>query len=301
MSDEGIHALLARGEGGRALELAKEHLAAARAKHDDAAVAEALLDEARAMWAKGDRDDAVIAVDEAISVARRAWGPRDARVGEAFELGAEIAAGADMPASADARFRTALDVLTEAGVEGAPRAHVLLHHGMFRAEQGDVGGAARAFRAALDAGREDPTRAGRELCAGALSEMARLALDAGRDDEARELADAALEAWVALEQARRYEVADAAAVVGEAALRAGEAERAEAFLATACAIYAGCTVDVKARRARAEAAHGDALAALGKAGEARDAYGRAMGLHREGSDARVELEERLLELARRTG
>jgi hypothetical protein len=68
MSDVEIQGLLAQREGGRALEVAKERLAAARAGRDEAAVAEALVDEARAMWAKGDRDDAVIVADEAIRV-----------------------------------------------------------------------------------------------------------------------------------------------------------------------------------------------------------------------------------------
>lgn len=298
MSDPTFDTLMRQGKVAEALERAKARLAEARAGHDDGGAAEALLDEARAQWLKGDRDDAVMTVDEAISAARGAWGPRDPRVAEAFELGAEVAAGSDMPHSAEARFKAAVEILVEAGVSGYPLGNALYHHGCFRRDEGDLEGAARGFLAAVDAVRDADDPEGRALHPTALTALAQLALAAGRQDEARELADGALERWVALGQARRVEVADALSVVGVAALGAGESARAAHFLETACEIYRGCKGDVRASLAAAEGAWGEALAALGRRDDARASLERAFALYREGSPERVLIEERLLELAR---
>lgn len=299
MTASEIEALLRRGEVDAALVAAREKLAGAREQGDDAALALALLDEARAESAHGDRDDAVMTVDEAIGTARRAFGVRDPRVAEAFELGADIAAAADMPYSADARFATALEILEAAGVGGAARAHVLLHYGLFRQRQADPEGAAGAFAAAIELAGEATDPEGRALYPTALTELAFLALEAGRDAEARELADRALERWVELRQARRFEVADALCVVGLAALRQGEPETTATVLEMACEIYRASKVDVRARHGRAASGHAEALARLGRTDEARAAFRQAIGLLREGAPERVLLEERLLELARR--
>lgn len=298
MSDTTFDALMRQGKVAEALDLAKARLADARARHDDAELARALLDEARAQWEKGDRDDAVMTVDEAISAARGAWGPRDPRVAEAFELGAEVAAGADMPHSAEARFNAAVDILAAAGVTGYPLGHALYHHGLFRREQADEDGAARAFLAALDVVEDATDAEGMALSPTVLTAMSQLALDAGRHADARALADRALERWVALRQARRVEVADALSVVGAAALMEGEPERAVRFLETACEVYRGCKGDVREALAAAESARGEALAALGRKGDARAAFERAIALLREGTAERLALADRLLELAR---
>jgi tetratricopeptide (TPR) repeat protein len=298
MTTGDIESLLRRGEVHAALDIAKARLGQAREQHDDASVALALIDEARAQWAKGDRDDALMSVDEAIGTARRTFGAKDPRVAEAFEVGAEIAAGADMPHSAEARFAAALEILAASGIAGYARAHVLHHYGLFLHQRGDVEGAARAQLAAADDVRDATDPEGRALYPMALAEMGALALDAGQDADARELADRALERWVELRQARRYEVADALSVLGIAALRQGEPEVSANALQMACEIYGGSKIDVRLRLGRAEATRGEALAALGRIDEARLALTRALDAYREGADERMAIEERLLDLAR---
>jgi tetratricopeptide (TPR) repeat protein len=296
VTDPRLRDLLDGGRVDEALALAAEHLKAARAAGDDAALAEALVDEARAQLAHGDRDEAVMTVDEAISKARRSCGPTDPRYAEALEVGAEVAAAADMPNAADARFRSAVEVLEKAGVTGAPLAHALLHHGLFRLDRGDVDAAVRAFSQVLERASRAP--GAERFAAMALTEMAFVALAAGRDAQARALGDRALEILLALGKARRFEVADGMTAVGIAALRQGEPGVAADFLQPACEIYRGCTTDVLVRHAVAQHHYGIALAAIGRKEEARAALRAAIGLYREGSDERLEIEQELLELAR---
>lgn len=298
MTDRAIDDLLRRGEVSAALDLAKSRLSTAREQHDDATAALALIDEARAQWAKGDRDDALMTVDEAIGTARRTFGAKDPRVAEAFEVGAEIAASADMPHSAEARFAAALEILAACGIAGYARAHVLHHYGLFLHHQGDIDGAARAQLAAVSDLRGATDAESRALLPTALTELGVVAAESGRDGDARELADRALELWVELRQARRYEVADALSVLGIAALRQGEPEVSANALEMACEIYRGSKTDVRARLGRAESTRGEALVALGRIDEARAALTRALDCYREGADERLALEARILDLAR---
>jgi tetratricopeptide (TPR) repeat protein len=298
MTDTHLAELIHRGRLREALDLATAKLTEARRDDDAAALADALVDEARAQLASGARDDAVITVDEAITQARRTFGPRDPRYAAALELGGEVAVEADLPSNAEARFIAAVDVLREAGVTGYPLGNALSHHGLVREAQDDLESAARAFAAALDAVRDDPEPAAQALHATVLTALAQSALDTGRDVEARAMADRALEIWVALRQARRFEVADAMAIVGAVALMHGEAQTAVDWLEPACEIYRGSRVDVRARHALAAAHYADALRALGRVDDARAAYTRAIELLREGDPARLELEEALLDLAR---
>lgn len=210
MNDE-LKALLERGDTDAALALATKRLAEARSGGDDASLALALIDDARAQMAHGDRDEAVMTVDEAISRARKGLGPKDARYAEALELGGEIAAAASMPNAADARFRAAIEVLESAGIAGAPLAHALLHHGLFRRSQGDAVGAVRAFSAVVTRAGEDPEA--RAFGATALTEMGFVVLDEGQVASAREVGDRALEVFPSPE------------LVGSAVLLEGEAKK----------------------------------------------------------------------------
>jgi tetratricopeptide (TPR) repeat protein len=211
-------------------------------------------------------------VDEAISKARRSCGPTDARYAEALEVGAEIAAAAGM-------------------------ANALLHHGLFRLEQGDVGGAIVAFSSVIE--RAGAVSGAERYVAMALTEMGFLVLAAGEEAEARAFGDRALEILLGLGKARRFEVADGMTVVGVAALRQGEPEVATEFLEAACEIYRGCKTNVRARHAIAQEHAGLALAEIGRHKEARAALRAAIDLHREGSDERIAIEQQLLELAKR--
>lgn len=298
MSDDELDALIRNGKLDEALKLATARWKAASASGDEASEADALLDEARAQFAHGDREDAVMTVDEAIFKARRTFGAADARYAAALELGAEIAAEAEMPSTADARFRAAIEVLEAGGVAGAPLLHALYHHGLFRRTRNDVEGAVRAYAAVVERARDADDRAVLPSLAMALAGLGTIALEAGRDAEARALGDRALEAWLAVGQARRFEVADAMVVVGTAALRLGDAAPAAQFLETAREIYRGCKVDVRARHAAAATDHARALEALGRMEDARTAYREALGLYREGQPERMSVEQRLLELAR---
>lgn len=298
MEDPRQRELLRQGKVDEALALASQRLKEARKAADDATLAEALLDEARAEWAHGDRDDAVMTVDEAISKARRGFGPKDPRYAEALEVGAEIAAEAGMPNAADARFRSAIDILEGAGIRGDQLLHALYHHGLFRRAQGDVDGAVRALVAVLDPEHGREGRGSARYVAMALTALGSLSLEAGAVAEARALGDRALELWVEVGQARRFEVADGMTVVGVAALRQGDAETAAEFLATACEIYAKCKVDVHPRHAEAATAYARALEALGRPDDARRGFERALDLYREGDPARLTLEQRILELSR---
>ncbi len=289
--------LLELGEVTQALELAGARLVAARAADDPAALAVALLDEARAELAHGDRDDAVVTVDEAISRARRGLGPTAGAYAEALELGAEIAVAADMPATAEARFRSAIEVL-QASSEGPLLAHALLNHGRFRRAQGDAAGAASAFLEVLTRCRDTQDRALLPPLASAFSALGEVMLEAGQPERARELGDRALEIWLELGKARRVEVADAMALVGSAALRLGDAAAACAFLAPACEIYRGCEPGARARHAAAAQSYASALEADGHAIEARAAYVGALDLFREGAPERLAIEQRLIDLAR---
>jgi tetratricopeptide (TPR) repeat protein len=294
-----VEALIRAGKLDQALELAKNHLAAARERDEPATLAAALVDEARAELAHGDRDLAVMTVDEAISRTRRAHGARDPRHAEALELGAEIAARADMPNSAEARFRSAVEILEGLSVVGAPLLHTLLRHGCFRATRGDVAAAARAFLAVIARGRELSDPESLENVAGAFTELGELALAERRAAEARALGDRALEIWLALGRARRSEVADGMALVGRAALDEGDATAAVGFLEPACEIYRGVVQADRVRRAAAARGLAAALDACGRVAEAQVAYRAALDLYREGADERLEIEQRLLELARR--
>ncbi|MBL9028160.1 MAG: tetratricopeptide repeat protein [Myxococcales bacterium] len=296
MTSPSLDELIEAGRFDEALSLASLHLKAARATGDDAALAEALLEEARAQLAHGDRDEAVMTVDEAISRARRSYGHQSARYAEALELGAEIAAAAAMPNAAEARFEGSIEILEKVGVAGAALAHALLHHGLFRLSEGDADGAVRAFAGVLERTVDAP--GAEPFVAQAFVEMGFLALAAGRDPNARALGDRALEILLALGKARRFEVADGMTLVGIAALRQGEPEVAIEFLAPACEIYRGCKVDVRVRHGAAQHHLGLALAAAGKIEEARAALRAAIDLYREGSDERLLIEQRLLELAR---
>lgn len=296
--DPKIEGLIDQGDLGGALALATERLNVARASGSDVALAEALIDEARAQLAHGDRDEAVMTVDEAISRARRSCGATDARYAEALELGAEIAAEADMPNTADARFRSAIEILDGAGVSGAPLATALLHHGLFRRDQGETEAALRAFSSVVE--RTGEVVEARAEVATAITEMGYLVLADDRDDMARQLGDRALELFLELGRARRVGVADAMALVGIAALRQGEPAVATDFLETACDVYRGCK---GALPRHPEAAHqlGRSLAAQGKLAEARAALLATLDLYREGSEERMTIEQELLELAREPG
>lgn len=296
MTDARVIELLDGGRFDEALALATERLKAARTTGDDAGLAAALVDEARAQLAHGDRDDAVMTVDEAISKARRASGPSDPGYADALELGAEIAAAAGMPNAADARFRAAVEVLERAGVTGAPLVKALFHHGLFRLDQGDMEAAARALSRVVELGTG--AKGAERYAAMALTEMGFAVLAAGQDGEARALGDRALEILLALGKARRFEVADGMTVVGIAALGQGEPRVAADFLEPACEIYRGCKTDVRARHALALRHYGLALAALGKVDVARAALRGAIGLYREGSAERLSIEQDLLDLAR---
>lgn len=298
MTQQTLKELIELGKVDQALELATARLKAAR-EGDDASLAIVLLDEARAQWAHGDRDDALMTVDEAISKARRTFGPTDARYAEALEFGAELAAAEGMPNAAAARFRAAIEILQQVDIRGETLMHALLHHGEFRQTQGDTDGAARAFADVLDRARSVKDPAALPLAAKAFTALGALALEAGRNADARALGDRALEVWLQVGQARRFEVADGMCLVGTAALRQGEAETAAEFLETACRIYRSCTVDVRARHATAAAEYARALDALGRTADAHAAYLGALDLFREGSDARIAIEERLLELAKK--
>jgi tetratricopeptide (TPR) repeat protein len=235
-------------------------------------------------------------VDEAISRARKGLGPKDLRYAEALELGGEIAAAADMPNAADARFRAAIEVLEGAGIAGAPLAHALLHHGLFRRSQGDAIGAVRAFSAVVARAGEAPEA--RALGATALTEMGFVVLDEGQVASARAAGDRALEVFLSLGRARRIEVGDAMALVGLAALREGEASTAKDFLETACDVYRGTKAPAGGRRALAHHHLGRALAALGERAAARSALLDAIDLYREGSGERIAIEQEVLDLAR---
>jgi len=289
-----IGALVEAGRADEALALASARLAEAERTGDDAAVAAALLDEARAQIAHGDRDEAVMTVDAAISKARRGAGPRSPAYAAALELGGEIAAAAAMPATADARFRAAVELLEELGVVGEPLANALVHQGLFRLRQGDVLPAARSFTEVL----ERATPGSERWIAAALNELGFLALAGGRVAQARALGDRALEVLLELGRARRVEVADGMTLVGCAALAEGAPQVSDDFLAPAREIYAGCAGDVRARHGLATRRHGHALAALGRVEEARAALRAAIDLHREGTDERLEIEQELLDLAR---
>lgn len=295
MNDE-LKALLERGDTDAALALATKRLAEARSGGDDASLALALIDDARAQMAHGDRDEAVMTVDEAISRARKGLGPKDARYAEALELGGEIAAAASMPNAADARFRAAIEVLESAGIAGAPLAHALLHHGLFRRSQGDAVGAVRAFSAVVTRAGEDPEA--RAFGATALTEMGFVVLDEGQVASAREVGDRALEVFLSLGRARRVEVADAMALVGLAALRQGEPSTARDFLETACEVYRGTKAPAGGRHALAHHHLGRALAELGEKAAARAALLDAIDLYREGSGERIAIEQEVLDLAR---
>ncbi len=295
---ERIEQLIGAGKLDEALALAHGELSAARATDDDARLACALVDEACAQLAHGDRDDAVMTVDEAISKARRTFGAQDARYAEALELGAEVAAASGMPHSADARFRAAIEILETAAIGGPALAHALYHHGAFRRAQGDAAGAGRAFVTVLQqVGKQNDARS-LSFAAMALTALGELALEAGRDEEARKLGDRALELWLEVGQARRFEVGDAMTLVGRAALRERDLAVAEDFLATAIRVYQGCKIDVRARHAVAATAHAHALDALGRKPEALAAFERALDLYREGDPARMDIEQRILELAK---
>lgn len=294
--DDALRLLLDKGNFDDALALASRRLADARAGGDDAMLAEALVTEARAQLAHGDRDDAVMTVDEAISRARQACGPSDARYAEALELGAEVAAAAGMPNTADARFRGALEVLEGAGVGGELLASTLFHHGLFRRSDGDIAGAVRAFTEVIE--RAGTTTHEQRYKAMALTELGFVAFDAGRAETARAFGDRALEIFLALRKARRAEVADAMSLVGRAALEQQETTVAIEFLEPACDIYGGCKGDVRARHAAALHPLGLARAAVGRTDDARSALLAAIDLYREGSPERIELEQTLLELAR---
>ncbi len=281
-----------------ALLRATQKLEAARARGSSGDLALALIEEARAQWAHGDKDDAVMTVDEAISRTRRAFGPDDRHYAEALELGAEIAEGAGMPNAADARYRAALELLEGEGVTDTLLLSALHHHGTFRRDRGDLEAAMRAFVSVVERVGASGEREGLPFAAMSMTELGRIALDEGKDGEARTLGDRALELWLELKQARRFEVADAMALVGAAALRQSDFEPAAAFLETACEIYGGCTVDVRARNATAATGLARALEGLGKREEARRGYERALDLFREGDAARVEIEQRILELSR---
>jgi tetratricopeptide (TPR) repeat protein len=290
--------LIRSGRIDDALARATARLQESKASGDAAAQAAALLDEACAQRAHGDNDDAVITVDDAIWNARRTFGAKDPRYAEALELGAEIAADAGMPNAADARFRAAIEVLEGSGVRGHALAHAMYHHALFRRSCGDIDGAVRALLGALERSRETSDADAAPIEAMALTALGSIALDAGRHTEARELGARALEIWVHLRQARRFEVADAMALVGRAALRQNDARAAADFLEPACEIYRLCKVDVRERHATAARDYARALDALGRKEDARAAYRRALDLYCEGDEHRMEIEQRLLELAR---
>jgi tetratricopeptide (TPR) repeat protein len=298
MDIEQLHAMRRRGELEQAIGALKRKVSDARASEDHAALANALIDEARAEWVLGRTDDAVMTVDEAITETRRAFGPKDPRLAEALELGGDVAADAAMPASADARFRAALELLEAAGIRGALLGDVLVHHGLFRERRGDFDGARGALLAALEATRDADDPQGRAVFATALTIVARYALEAGRSNEARTLADRALERWVALGRALRHEVGDALSVVARAALAEGDFSAALEFAQTAAQVFEHCAIDVRERRGLVEQVLGEAFAGLGRRGEARDAFDRALTFYREGAPERLRIEERILELAR---
>jgi tetratricopeptide (TPR) repeat protein len=294
-----VEALIREGKLEQALELAKDHLKTAREGEDAASLAAALVDEARAELAHGDRDEAVMTVDEAISRTRRAHGNKDPRHAEALELGADIAARADMPNAAEARFRSAVEILEELAVVGAPLLHTLLRHGLFRRAQGDDASAARAFLSVIERGRLLSDAEAQQNVGEAFTALGEILLAEGKPAEARALGDRALEIWLELGRARRVEVADGMSLVGRAALLEGYAAAAVDFLEPACEIYRGATQRDRARHATAARGLAAALDASNRVEEARAAYRAALDLHREGADERLEIEQRLLELARR--
>ncbi|MFO0615657.1 MAG: tetratricopeptide repeat protein [Polyangiaceae bacterium] len=295
MTTSSIEPKAPQGRLDESLDRAKRAVSALQDQGDTPEAAEAFLDAARAQWEHGDVDEAVMAVDEAIGRARRAFGASDVHYARALEIGAEIAAAAGMPHAASARFEGALEALDRAGVTGELLADTLYHQGLFRRAQGDAGGAASSLLRAIE-GAKDP--ASRAVLALSLTALGELVLDQGQAKEARELATRALEIWVELREVRRPEVGDAMSVLGRAALADGDPGTAADFLAPACAVYAKCTADVRERHAPAAAAHATALDALGQRKAAHDAYHRALALYREGDDHRMEIEQRLLELAR---
>ena len=79
MRNQELEKLIRSGRVDEALQRAHAGLAVANTSGDPAAHAVALVDEARAEWAHGDRDAAVTSVDEAIWRARRTFGPSDPR------------------------------------------------------------------------------------------------------------------------------------------------------------------------------------------------------------------------------
>lgn len=298
MSHGHVDELLVLGKYNEALEVAATALRTAREGNDAASVALALLDESRAELALRDRDHAVQSVDEAISRARRGFGPKDAHYVEALELGAEIAADANMPNVAEARFRAALEILEETKITGALLLRTLFHHGVFRAAQADVAGAARAFLSVIERTPAVTDNDARSYCAMAHTALGRLALEGGKPAQSRALGDRALELWLAMGVARRVEVADSMALVGRSALAEGDADAAVAFLETASEIYGRCAGNHKSAHATAAYDLARALDAQGKKSEAHAAYLRALDMYREGDTTRLEIEQRLMDLAR---
>ena len=298
MTEVNVEVLLRLGKYDQALEAAGTKLRAARSREEPATLALALLDEARAELALGDRDHAVQSVDEAISRARRGFGPKDTHYAQALELGAEVAAEADMPHVAESRFRAALDILEEAQVRGVPLLHAMFHYGKFRKSQGDVSGAARSFLGII---QRVPTTADHDAArysAMAHTALGRLAYEAGKPAEARALGDRALETWLAIQEARRTEVADGMALVGAAALAELDADAATAFLETACEIYSMCGGKRRSEHATAAYDYARALDAQHKTAEAHAAYLKALDMYREGDPVRIEIEQRMMDMAR---
>ncbi|MFO0662975.1 MAG: tetratricopeptide repeat protein [Polyangiaceae bacterium] len=298
MSEGNVEALLQQGKYGEALEVAATKLRSAREVNDGAAIALALIDESRAELALGDRDHTVQSVDEAISRARRSFGPKDTHYVAALELGAEIAADANMPNVAEARFRAALDILEETKVSGVLLLKTLFHHGVFRTTQEDIAGAARAFLSVIQRTPADAAHDALSYCAMAHTALGRLAFQGGKPAQSRALGDRALELWLTMGVARRAEVADSMALVGASALAEGDAEAAISFLETANEIYERCTGDHKSAHATCAFDFARALDAHGRKPEARAAYLRALDMFREGDPVRLEIEQRLMDLAR---
>lgn len=263
-----------------------------------AELALALLEEARLEWQLGRTDDAVMTVDRAISVARQAFGPKDERVASALELGADVAAAAGLQLNADARYRAALELLDELGVRGPLLADVLVHHARYREAQGDASGAQDAVSAAIELTRDSDDAPSRMLFATALTILGRLALAADRARDARLVADRALECWVELKTATRSEVGDALAIVAAAALAEHDFESAAEFARTANEVYERSAIDVRAERGRVQIVLAEAQTALGNAREAHSTFERALAFFREGAPERMQIEERMLELAR---
>lgn len=298
MVEVNVEELVRVGKYDQALEAAGTKLRAARDQGEPTELALALLDEARAELALGDRDHAVQSVDDAISRARRGYGPKDTHYVQALELGAEVAAEADMPNVAEARFRAALEILEETQIRDVLLLHTMFHHGVFRKSRGDVAGAARSMLGIIARVPTTVDHDAARYCAMAHTELGRIAHEAGKVAEARALGDRALEIWLAIGEARRVEVAAGMALVGGAALDELDAEAAAPFLETACEIYGKCTGKHRSEHAKAAFDYARALDALQQRAEAHAGYLRALDMYREGDPARIEIEQRLMDLAR---